>query len=804
MLSSVIHQFYGSVSNPFVYALKFFANACDHANPKSNSFAYSILEELQLFKRKFLSPDEVSRMIDDNIKVVAFNFLKRCGQITTFRLAVDIFELIESKKLFVEEIHELITTKHFKEAGQISCDLQLYHEFEMEDFLIPLLLQDKLGIFEDYLDKAINLREPTIQILDSFLSRESTVRAICDEYIAKYELQDIKYDKLHKKPISKLLNRLLRKYQLSDKIAPNMKKQKEFGSLFFIIRKYYDERSLNQASFDEMVKDTIGNQNKELQIELVHSCLSYGSLEDAVKWAKYYDISCEDLPNQVKGAIENSKEFSCNESLLSANIIDEDVHTLSLHESCILMVNDVQNYHAMINDLKNAKIIAFDTEWKPTILSCSDVSLIQLAKRDRIYLLDVITLIQHSLTENEWSLLGKCIFNNEEILKLGFAHTTDISMLVKFQPFGIQHNHNVSHSYLDLQGLWQKVVVNFPDFKFPYHEVEPTSQSLSNLVKLCLGKKLDKSNQFSNWQQRPLRVEQMHYAALDAYCLFEIFDVIGEVITKMGINYEQLINNVLTENKKDIISLTRSKKIVQNKNKQSLDPAKMASRETVTHVNGIKFVTDYMIGGIGRVLRQMGIDTIILKGDYVDHDECIRISQNEDRIILTASKPLFHRYQKYTKMGYAYVVEKSHNDIEGLEEIIRRFKININRRDVFSRCMVCNCNEFVIASKIDMIKMKYFNRQPPNELVVPFLTTPEIYSHASISEYKSFKTWRRYCEGERETKFGSRINFSSIGDGTLRVFQTFYICEFCSKVYWDGSHYNNSGVRFEHLFNLFN
>lgn len=636
----MIQQFYGSVSNPFEYALKFFANACDHANPKSNSFAYSLLEELHVFKRKFLPSDATAQLLDDNVKVVAFNFLKRCGQITAFRLAVDIFELVKTKHLFVAEIHELTAAKHFKEAGQIACDLQLFQEFGMEDFLIPLLLQDKLGIFENYLDKAENLREPTIKLLDSLLSRESTVRALCDEYIRKYDLQDVKYDKLHKKPIAKLLNRLLRKYQLSEKIAPNMKKQKEFGSLFFILRKFYDEKSLNQASLDEMVKDTIGSENKELQTELVHSCLSYGSLEDAVKWAKYYEV--QDLPQQVKNAIENSSELFVSDDSSIGECIDEDIHKLSLPESSIFLVNDLESYHAMIDDLKVSKIISFDTEWKPTILLSSDVSLIQLAKRDRIYLLDVITLMQQGLSDVDWNLIGKCIFNNEEILKLGFAHSTDISMLVKFQAFGIQNNPNVSHSYLDLQGLWQKVVVNFPEFKFPHHDGEQTSQSLSNLVKLCLGKKLDKSNQFSNWQQRPLRKEQLHYAALDAFCLFEIFDVIGEVITKMGINYELLINNVLMENKKDIASLTRAKNIKQSTSK--------IMRSHVTDVNGIKFVTDYMLGGIGRVLRQIGIDTIILKGDYVDHDECIRISQKQDRIILTASKPLFHRVSFYRKL----------------------------------------------------------------------------------------------------------------------------------------------------------
>lgn len=369
MLSSIIQQFYGSVSNPFLYALKFFANANDHANPKINSLAYTLLEELQTYKKKFRHTNEIGmqQMLDDNTKVVAFNFLKRSGQITAFKLVVDVFELLSSNYLFVAEIHELITAKHYKEAGQIACDLQLYNEFGLDDFLIPLLLQDKLGIFEDYLDKAVEVRASTIELLDSFLQRDSSVRSVCDYYIVKYDLQDVKYEKLHKKPVAKLLNRLLRKYHLSDSLAPNMKKQKEFGSLFFILRKNFVEKSLNQASFDEMVKDTIGKDNRELQAELVNSCYSYGSLEDAVLWTKYYKLSLDDVPSQVRNAILNGgpiegrhhEEKSKSDSQLElGGSFDENIHTLSLDESCVLLISDVQSYYAMINDLKNAKIIS--------------------------------------------------------------------------------------------------------------------------------------------------------------------------------------------------------------------------------------------------------------------------------------------------------------------------------------------------------------------------------------------------------------------------------------------------------------
>lgn len=84
-------------------------------------------------------------------------------------------------------------------------------------------------------------------------------------------------------------------------------------------------------------------------------------------------------------------------------------------------------------------------------------------------------------------------------------------------------------SYLDLQELWHRLH-SMEKFKFPHESKKPVhinsifskifllvvgdagGTSLNNLVQLCLGRKLDKSNQFSNWEKRPLRQDQLTYA----------------------------------------------------------------------------------------------------------------------------------------------------------------------------------------------------------------------------------------------------------------------------------------------------
>lgn len=91
----------------------------------------------------------------------------------------------------------------------------------------------------------------------------------------------------------------------------------------------------------------------------------------------------------------------------------------------------------------------------------------------------------------------------------GIAHDTTmirekLPALSKLKAYG--------PGWLDLSHLWKKLV-HENQFKFP-HKGDPTfvNESLSKLVELSLGNRLNKSDQFSNWEKRPLREDQIIYA----------------------------------------------------------------------------------------------------------------------------------------------------------------------------------------------------------------------------------------------------------------------------------------------------
>lgn len=332
--------------------------------------------------------------------------------------------------------------------------------------------------------------------------------------------------------------------------------------------------SLDIASWREMVCETVPRQPDafERQQELLSTCCLYSDYAEAQFWAEYFNIPKNRQPILLQDFTADSNNISQTSAELTASDtwedipstsdtpkqgVPEDFLTLSLPSNCINHVQNASQFSTMLNDLRSQRLIAFDSEWKPTFCSDNELAIVQLATRQRVYIVDVANIKLPNV--DDWHQLANTIFANEDIVKLAFSPASDLVMFGKSMP-GFANVHQTIAGCLDLQLVWQHLN-SLPrhQFRFPC-DGDRFGSSLSGLVQLCLGKKLDKSNQFSNWQQRPLRAEQVQYAALDAYCLMEIYDVMEAEYNRRGGDFNQVLNTLLVDRPKSTARSTSNRR----------------------------------------------------------------------------------------------------------------------------------------------------------------------------------------------------------------------------------------------------
>lgn len=161
----------------------------------------------------------------------------------------------------------------------------------------------------------------------------------------------------------------------------------------------------------------------------------------------------------------DTRDHRPSEEELWDNTITEAIHTLTLDASNVHLVDSREKFYAMITDLTRQPMVAFDSEWKPTFGGAKEVSLIQLATRESIYLIDVMV---NQLEGSDWASLARNVFNKDDILKVAFAPATDVSMFQKALPaFNVNYSPQTSSAILDLQDLW-RYVANITSFRFPF------------------------------------------------------------------------------------------------------------------------------------------------------------------------------------------------------------------------------------------------------------------------------------------------------------------------------------------------
>lgn len=110
----------------------------------------------------------------------------------------------------------------------------------------------------------------------------------------------------------------------------------------------------------------------------------------------------------------------------------------------------------------------------------------------------------------------------------------------------------------------------------------------------------------------------------------------------------------------------------------------------------------------------------------------------------------------------------SDNVDEQLIEVIRYFNICVNEENIFSRCQICNANEFILLTQCDVMQMNRYHMDRNMQS-----------SHNCQPVNRSWNVRSLTLEDRRtgKTMSGAKMNIFGIPENLVRVNYYFYVCE---------------------------
>lgn len=162
----------------------------------------------------------------------------------------------------------------------------------------------------------------------------------------------------------------------------------------------------------------------------------------------------------------------------------------------IIVVDEPSKVEFAVNVLREAGMIGFDTETRPSFVKGFRyrIALLQLSTAEVCFLFR-LQLIGH----NE---LLKGLIEDQSVVKIGISTHDDFHSLQTWMPCRPM-------GFVDLQHLVEH---------FGIEEL-----SLQKIYAIVFGERISKSQQLSNWEAVPLSPAQQLYAAIDAWSCMRLF-----------------------------------------------------------------------------------------------------------------------------------------------------------------------------------------------------------------------------------------------------------------------------------------
>ncbi|CAH0404842.1 unnamed protein product [Chilo suppressalis] len=678
-LENQIQLFFQSIVDPFRVTLVFVIKTEDAKDCKPKSLPFFLVETLQKWALASGSHPQ------DSLKMPAFHIAIQQRNSLFLNLVVKTYQIATIRDTIIPIVKDMIEKDNCKLASQVIIAMELYDAIPVEDLLFPLILQDKTNLIDEYLTECPSQVQLLLNFLDKLLDKKFNLKEFAQNYIEDNKICHVKYDKIHHKPLGKLVARLCNKFNIPIENCKNLSKNRTTGGLRYLIHQKYQEHNVSSSVWDDLVKDSL-RQNSDSAQEFIDMLLDYDKNE-ALKWASYLNIPTSDLPLSLR---DLSLEDSPEEENWDAQQVGSSLeyYKLKLSDDYIILIDTAEKfYDLMMSDLNECNIVSMDCEWKPCFgAKQSQVALIQIATNNRVYLIDTLVLNKPSYS-SFWYTFYKSFLENAEIIKLGFGLEQDLKEM-KASVVGLGNIKVKGEGLLDMSLLWKSLLNN--GLSFPTSD-ENAGNSLSYLVQTCFGLPLEKSEQCSNWELRPLRKTQIHYAALDAFVLIEIYNFLQIRSIEQGLNFDEICNDVMTEPKKKSVKKVRGHERIQS----------FMTNNLTKSTEEVKFIVEPKLSFLLPYLRYCGIDTVVMHETMLWCD-VINLAISEDRlVILTKLKGTPNK--KFPQSSILDVGKGSVTD--QLQIIFNRFNIGIKQIDLFRFCIKCNAKDIMKLAPDEVYKL---------------------------------------------------------------------------------------------------
>ncbi|XP_064892243.1 exonuclease mut-7 homolog isoform X5 [Columba livia] len=774
---------------------------------KGHSLGYCIVTELQLWMKEHPAAQQ-SGITLKKLQARVLSILAQCPANLLDPL-ISIYQLhTADRNYLLGHVSHLYHRGDYKEAAVLSIKLKLQPDQDVEKMCTPLLLQDKTNLVEDYVGDYPELQSKLLQILDTWCEPGFNIRDITSQYQG---LSGYKPEKFNRKMLSKLVFRLLDRFNADPALCPNVVNQRHL-------------RTLNYLFYKRFVESTVG-ENRWLQGHLMQLLMRYCDLKTAARWAQRCNLPKEMLPYRVAEELQKLQERERVEEATKADHHEErkkeDYYQLPIPRANIHFLQTwEETQRCWEKVLRPGQVVGIDMEWKPSfgMVGKPRVSLLQLALHDEVFLLDLPRLLEQAVTEAEKEKLPHFIqrlYSDAAITKLGYGMSGDLSSLAATWS-ALKDTDKQAQGVVDLLTIDKQLQKGSIDWKKGGRKVDVVSpeqsdedrgcrqpeKGLSLLVQHVLGKPLDKTEQLSNWEKRPLREEQILYAASDAYCLLEIYEKLCKDPESFGLSSDLTGSLVGKPSMKPRAKKQLNKQEVLSPSGQQCEGHQKETSCPTAPISPKEFsvVCDNMLQGLGRYLRCLGVDVQMLENED-DHRKAAEIARQEGRVILTSGLP-YQTLRSQVAEGRCFSVNSSEKAKEQAVQVLKHFNVQVSLADIFSRCQVCNCNKYLKVPRERMQQLVAGGGQAPGDSPTGCLERSEdepSQSCGAATPHGGRLEGPEQRGAAAALAGGTALQVAAIPPGVLdrAELTDFYCCTRCGKVFWEGSHFGRVVSQFQ-------